>query len=145
VVESTALEMRHTGNRIGGSNPSLSAKTLFADVRRRAKNSLDAPILSALLVFYSFAAVRHNPQLDCGHDRFQNHVVDMALAHAVGDKVEAAYRRGDLFQKRRQLMDAWGSYCVKPPTGGEIVPLRAADSRLTGMSLGQKSMSQLPS
>jgi integrase len=38
-------------------------------------------------------------------------VREMALAHAVGDRVEAAYRRGDLFEKRRQLMDEWGRYC----------------------------------
>jgi hypothetical protein len=35
----------------------------------------------------------------------------MALAHAVGDKVEAAYRRGDLFEKRRRLMTAWADFC----------------------------------
>jgi hypothetical protein len=35
----------------------------------------------------------------------------MALAHTVGDKVEAAYRRGDLLQKRRQLMDGWARFC----------------------------------
>ncbi len=39
-----------------------------------------------------------------------NHVVEMALAHAVGDKVEAAYRRGDLFEKRRLLMEEWTRY-----------------------------------
>ncbi|MBL8550454.1 MAG: tyrosine-type recombinase/integrase [Hyphomonadaceae bacterium] len=43
---------------------------------------------------------------------FPREVAEAALAHAVGDKVEAAYRRGDLFEKRRKLMDAWGSYCV---------------------------------
>lgn len=42
---------------------------------------------------------------------FPNHVVEMALAHAIGDKVEAAYRRGGLLEKRRQLMDAWAKYC----------------------------------
>jgi integrase len=42
---------------------------------------------------------------------FPSEVAEMALAHAVGDKVEAAYRRGDLFQKRRQLMDAWARFC----------------------------------
>ncbi|HTT81004.1 MAG TPA: integrase arm-type DNA-binding domain-containing protein [Stellaceae bacterium] len=42
---------------------------------------------------------------------FPAEVVEMALAHAVSDKVEAAYRRGDLFQKRRQLMDAWARCC----------------------------------
>jgi integrase len=38
-------------------------------------------------------------------------LVEMALAHAVGSKVEAAYRRGDLFEKRRRLMDDWASFC----------------------------------
>jgi integrase len=43
---------------------------------------------------------------------FPSEVVEMALAHAVGDKTEAAYRRGDLFDKRRGLMDAWAEYCL---------------------------------
>jgi integrase len=38
---------------------------------------------------------------------YPNHVIEMALAHSIGDKVEAAYRRGDLFEKRRRLMDEW--------------------------------------
>jgi integrase len=37
-------------------------------------------------------------------------VAEMALAHSVGDKVEAAYRRGDLFQKRAAIMDDWSQY-----------------------------------
>lgn len=41
-----------------------------------------------------------------------NHVVEMALAHVVGDKVEAAYRRGDLFEKRTELMTAWARFCT---------------------------------
>ena len=40
-------------------------------------------------------------------------VVEMALAHAIENKVEAAYRRGDLFDKRRKLMEAWASYCTQ--------------------------------
>jgi integrase len=42
---------------------------------------------------------------------FPSEVAEMALAHAVGDKVEAAYRRGDMFEKRRQLAEAWAQYC----------------------------------
>lgn len=42
---------------------------------------------------------------------FPSEVVEMALAHSIEDKVEAAYRRGDLFDKRRRLMDAWADYC----------------------------------
>ena len=44
---------------------------------------------------------------------FPNFVVEMALAHSVADKVEAAYRRGDLFLKRRALMDAWAAFCQR--------------------------------
>jgi integrase len=43
---------------------------------------------------------------------FPDAVIDMALAHVVSDKVQAAYRRGDLFEKRRKLMEAWASYCA---------------------------------
>jgi integrase len=39
-------------------------------------------------------------------------VVEMALAHAIGNAVEAAYRRGDLFEKRKRLMADWASYCA---------------------------------
>lgn len=42
---------------------------------------------------------------------FPNHVVEQALAHSIGSAVEAAYRRGDLFDKRRELMTAWAAYC----------------------------------
>src|SRR3954465_14418358 len=42
---------------------------------------------------------------------YPNHVVEMALAHAIPNGVEAAYRRGDLFEKRRRLMDEWSAYC----------------------------------
>jgi integrase len=43
---------------------------------------------------------------------YPNHVVEMALAHTIGDKVEAAYRRGDLLEKRRALMRDWAAYCT---------------------------------
>jgi integrase len=43
---------------------------------------------------------------------FPDAVIDMALAHKVGDKVQQAYRRGDLFEKRRKLMEAWATYCA---------------------------------
>ena len=55
---------------------------------------------------------------------FLSEVAEMALAHAVGDKVEAAYRRGDMFQKRRQLAEAWARFCRAPPAGGEVVAIR---------------------
>lgn len=45
---------------------------------------------------------------------FPREVAEAALAHVVENRVEAAYRRGDLFEKRRKLMEAWASYCFTP-------------------------------
>jgi integrase len=59
---------------------------------------------------------------------FASEVREMALAHTVSDKVEAAYRRGDLFEKRRQLADAWAAYADSPAPMGKVVPIRL-DSR----------------
>jgi integrase len=57
---------------------------------------------------------------------YPNHVVEMALAHSIGNAVEAAYRRGDLLAQRVRLMDDWTSYCGNPPATGNVVPMRAA-------------------
>jgi integrase len=60
---------------------------------------------------------------------FPNHVMEMALAHAIGDKVEASYRRGDLFEKRKRLMTEWAKYCAQQPLPtktGNVRPLRAS-------------------
>ena len=55
---------------------------------------------------------------------FANEVSEAALAHAVGDKVEAAYRRGDMFEKRRRLMQAWAEYCASSEPGIKVVRIR---------------------
>ncbi|HXF65642.1 MAG TPA: integrase arm-type DNA-binding domain-containing protein [Burkholderiales bacterium] len=51
-------------------------------------------------------------------------VCEMALAHTITDKTEAAYRRGDLFEKRRALMGAWAEFIDRPPSEGTVIPLR---------------------
>jgi integrase len=56
--------------------------------------------------------------------RYPNHVVEQALAHAIGNRIEAAYRRGDLFHKRKNLMRDWGAFCAKPMQSGDVVQLR---------------------
>ena len=56
---------------------------------------------------------------------FAHEVAEQALAHAVGDTVTRAYRRTDLFEKRRQLMQAWAKFCSRPmPAGEVVVPIR---------------------
>lgn len=54
---------------------------------------------------------------------FPHEVCEMALAHTIGNKAEAAYRRGDLFEKRRDLMTAWESYCG-PNNTSKVVRFR---------------------
>ena len=66
---------------------------------------------------------------------YPNEVVEMAPAHAVSDKVEAAYRRGDLFEKRRRLMADWATFCSTPKAAkrsGSVVPLRGNVVMITG-------------
>ncbi|WP_428333760.1 tyrosine-type recombinase/integrase [Novosphingobium sp.] len=46
---------------------------------------------------------------------FDGAIAEMALAHTIANKVEAAYRRGKLLDKRRTLMDAWATYCISEP------------------------------
>ena len=58
-------------------------------------------------------------------------VAEMALAHAIGDKVEAAYRRGDLFEKRSRLMTEWAKYCGTVAKMGNVVPIRLAKKNET--------------
>jgi integrase len=57
---------------------------------------------------------------------YEHAVCEQALGHAIPTGVERAYRRGDLFEKRRQLAEAWGRYCEnRKPAGADIVPLRS--------------------
>lgn len=58
---------------------------------------------------------------------YAHEVCEMALAHVIGNKAEAAYRRGDLFDKRRRLMADWAAYCASGgAAGAKGTPIRAA-------------------
>ena len=55
---------------------------------------------------------------------YPGEVVEMALAHAIKNLTEAAYRRGDLLEKRSRLMEEWARYCCKAPRfGNDVVPI----------------------
>ena len=58
---------------------------------------------------------------------YPNEVAEQALAHKISSAVEAAYRRGDLFEKRRRLMVDWADYCASSPqgkSGSNVLPMR---------------------
>ena len=94
-------------------NKPLSDMSLTAVLRRMGRR--DLTVHGFRSTFRDWAAEQTN---------FSRDVAEMSLAHTIGDKVEAAYRRGDLFEKRRRLMSAWARYCAQPQTKAEVVPLR---------------------
>jgi integrase len=55
---------------------------------------------------------------------FPREVCEMALAHTLRDKTEAAYRRGDLFDKRRRLMEAWAKHSATKPATAKVTLIR---------------------
>ena len=65
---------------------------------------------------------------DWAHEQtnFANHTIELSLAHTVGKETERAYRRGDMFNKRRLLMEQWAGFVYSLPAAGEGVPLRKA-------------------
>jgi integrase len=82
-------------------------------LRRMGKNGLTVHGFRS--TFSDWAAERTN---------FPSEVRELALAHAVGNKVEAAYRRGDLFGKRRELAETWAHYCEgEEPAESKVVRL----------------------
>jgi integrase len=96
----------------GKKDKPLSNMAMLAVLKRIDRSDLTAHGFRSS--FRDWAAERTN---------FPREVAEMALAHAIGDKVEAAYRRGDLFQKRHQLMDSWARFCETTRSQGEIVPI----------------------
>jgi integrase len=97
------------GMRSGG----LSSEAMAAVLKRMDRD--DITVHGFRSTFRDWAAER---------TAYPNHVVEMALAHTVGNKVEAAYRRGDLFDKRRHLMAEWARYATQPAASDAVVPLR---------------------
>jgi integrase len=97
----------------GDRRAQLSNMALLMVLRRMKHGDITAHGFRA--TFRTWAAERTN---------FAREVVEAALAHVVGNKVEAAYQRGDLFDKRRRLMDAWAEFCRENAAGAKILPLR---------------------
>jgi integrase len=111
------MQTRHHGDLVFPGNrrgKSLSNMAMLMVLRRMDRADLTA---------HGFRSTFRDWAAECTN--FPREVAEAALAHLVGDKVEAAYRRGDLFEKRRRLMDAWAAYCQATRTNdGRVVPLK---------------------
>lgn len=116
-----AIDLLNALPRIAGSdlvfpaarNGPLSDMTLTAVLRRM---KVPATAHGFRSTFRDWAAERTNYPRD---------VAEMALAHTIGDKVEAAYRRGDLFGKRQRMMADWAKFCASPILAGAVIPIGA--------------------
>jgi len=95
-----------------GGRP-LSAMAMAMSLRRMRRDDLTTHGFRS--TFRDWASERTS---------FPREVAEMALAHAIPSAVEAAYRRGDLFEKRRRLMEAWADFCTNPPAGRKVLSMR---------------------
>jgi integrase len=100
---------------IGPYKSGLSNMAMAATLRRMGRN--DITVHGFRSTFRTWAGERTAHPV---------HVIEQALAHSIGSKVEQAYSRGDLFRKRARLMAHWGSYCTTKPTkpSVSVIPLR---------------------
>lgn len=105
----------------GKAGKPLSNMALLSLLRRMRRT--DVTVHGFRSSFRDWAAERTN---------YPREVAEMALAHTVSDKVEAAYRRGDMFDRRRKLMEAWAKFCTSGPEKGQVVAMRKDEFRRTG-------------
>ena len=116
-----AVEILDEARRLGGGNP-----LVFAD---GAGKPLSTKRLRQLLQKHGIAAVPHGFRSsfrdwaaeETDHPR---EVIEAALAHVVQNRVEAAYRRTDLFERRRRLMNDWAGYLAGGGRDPEAGPVR---------------------
>jgi integrase len=119
ILQAIPREAKNPFVFIGPRRGGLSNMAMAAVLKRMNRD--DITVHGFRSTFRDWAAERTN---------YQNQIVEMALAHVVGNKVEAAYRRGDLFNKRRRLMAEWAKFCATQPvqTRDNVIALaRAAD------------------
>lgn len=89
-----------------GANPKKQISGMSMTMVLRRMNREDVTVHGFRSAFRDWAA-------EC--TPFPNEVCEAALAHTIQNRTEAAYRRGDLFEKRRQLMDQWALFCATGP------------------------------
>jgi integrase len=97
-----------------GKGETLSTMAMLMTLRRMKRTAITAHGFRS--TFRDWAAEQ---------TAFSRETAEAALAHSIGDRTEAAYRRGDALEKRRKLMEAWARYCGAPArTKASVVPIR---------------------
>jgi integrase len=110
----------HIGQGLGGD----AMIEVLRGIEVAVENDRDIPVENQLTV-HGFRSTFRDWAAE--QTAFPNEVCEAALAHAIKSKVEGAYRRGDLFEKRVRLMEAWAVYCATDSERQEsgVIPIRA--------------------
>jgi integrase len=104
-----------------------TSEFVFASV---GGNRLSSTTFSAMLKRMGVQATAHGMRAcfsTWARERtgFAREIIEASLAHHVGNAVERAYARTDLYERRAKLMQAWGDFCESPRVDAEVIPLRA--------------------
>jgi integrase len=105
------------GGKNGKGSAGLSNMAMLQLLRRMKHGDLTVHGFRSAFRDWAAEATRH-----------EHAVVEKALAHTIDSKVEAAYRRGDLFDKRRKLMDDWATFCGRVVPGENVATLNAVEA-----------------
>ena len=106
---------------IGGAGRGLSTMALFNFLRERMPGAGGITVHGFRSTFsgWAYETTSHS-----------NHVIELALAHSVGNEAEKAYRRSSMYAKRAKLMADWSRHCARPPAKADnVTPLRRAHDR----------------
>jgi integrase len=95
--------------------PSTTGKVMVSHLLARPMNGSGATVHGWRSTFADWAAER-------GH--YEPHVTEMSLAHTISSQVERAYRRGNLFERRRSQMNEWARFLSQPMEAGKVIPLK---------------------
>lgn len=136
-VPEARMKIKNGGDHIVPLSPAaLAVLTAMQKVRQnkfvfpgRKKNAAISTMDTVLdklkrrdITVHGFRSSFRDWAADCTN--YPNHVAEKALAHAIGDEAEAAYRRGAMLEKRRRMMADWAKHCA-PKATGQVVPMRA--------------------
>ena len=109
-----------------GSTASPAEGCVRADLPRRQRRTANwlQTLLLKIQSLWPGATVHgcRSSFMDWAHERTSatKVVIDQSLAHKIKDPTEAAYRRGDLLEKRRKLMEQWSGYLAAPAVSGKV-------------------------
>jgi integrase len=125
-LSTTAIDLLKSSPKIGdyvfpgqrqgdGDGATISNVSMIAVLHRMGRKDITV---------HGFRSTFRDWCAESAANSFPREVCEHALAHSLPDKVEAAYRRGDLIEKRKILMQVWADYCARPAAVASVSSIR---------------------